>query len=309
MRFTFDEPGWDLNSNADPSDATIGPVPGDSAALILKTLGTYGGTAQIYGALAIPPVVIGQSYEVRAKVNADGAHESTPLQILINGSDVEFARPIYKSELGTGMQPIELGSFVPTEANLILFAALYNSRIQDPPNATVGRWEVGEILIGEPFAQGFEMSKRREIRERIVARCGTVLVGNGYALSIGEAVTGPLLVPGSVNAWPHVQVRHGEEIKVVDAFTTKNVGAQFRVGMFCRKSETTNPDDQCEDGCAEIEKALELFENGQWLGLPYIENVFVSGIDPEELPPEVGNDVRLWVMTVDVTYNHDRRDP
>lgn len=311
MRLTFDEPGWILAPFSDVNDAVIEPVTGDAKALILSTSGNiYSGFATVYGALEMAPLMVGSTYPVMAWINGDDADEGTPLQIFLNGtaapSNENFSAVILKSQMGSGMQLVNLGSFMPIEADLTLFAALFNNRIQDPPNETKGRWVVGEILIG---SVGFEMSKRREIREALVARAGSVLIGNGYALSIGEAVTGPMRVPGSVNGWPHVQVRHGEEIKTVDAFTTKSVGASFRIGVFCRKSETTNPDDQCEDACAEIEKALELFENGQWLGLSYIENVFVAEIDPEELSPEVGSDVRLWVMTVDVTYNHDRRDP
>jgi hypothetical protein len=168
MIYTFDEPGWDLNSNADPSDATIGPVPGDSAALILKTLGIYGGNVIIYGALPIT-LAIGTNYAVRAMIDGDMADETTPLQILVNGAVENFARAIYKSEVGAGMQIIELGTFVPTETDLFLFAALYNGHIQDPPNPTSGRWVVGSISVADASIPEFIVLSKWAAVENAIA--------------------------------------------------------------------------------------------------------------------------------------------
>jgi hypothetical protein len=305
MRFTFDPPEiWSLNAQAHVEANPSAPSQPNALRLV------FGGFDPA-ASHVLSGLILGQDYPVFARCNFDGvdAGDVNTINVSLQYLSTVFAN-LYKDPVATGWELRDCGMLTYGAAGFPSTAdGLF--RIVGHQNFNPGTVLIDTIYIGElpPELQGFEMSKRREIREAMVARVGTVLVSNGYALSIGEAVTGPMRVPTSVQAWPHVQIRHGEEIKVVDAFTTKNVGAQFRIGVFCKKSETTNPDDECEDGCAEIEKALELFEDGQWLGLGYIENVFVSGIDPEELPPEVGSDVRLWVMTVDVTYNHDRRDP
>jgi hypothetical protein len=158
------------------------------------------------------------------------------------------------------------------------------------------------------------MGKRRDIRAALVASMQTVSVANGYALTVGEVIVGPVRIPDGIQAYPHVSVLRGEEVKALQAFGRKQCVLTFFVGVACKRSETTDPEEECDDVCAELERAIERSPidpggNGKWLNLSYVTNVFVSNIDPLDTSPEIAPELATSIMTVDVTYNHDRRNP
>jgi hypothetical protein len=212
---------------------------------------------------------------------------------------------IAKLDLGIlpGWHRVVIGSFVSdvgVDPDVLLFNLKPTGHIYAD-----GRWVIDDIEVVEDE----DMTKRREIREALFARIGTVSTANGYTVDLGEVVMGPTRIPDGVGAWPHVSLRHGEEAKTISTLGRKSSVLTFYAGVACKRTDTADPDDQADDACGEIEKAVELFANGAWLGLGYVQNVFVVGIDPEELTPEVARDMAAWVMTIEVTYVHNRRQP
>jgi hypothetical protein len=163
-----------------------------------------------------------------------------------------------------------------------------------------------------------EMIKRLEIHEAMLTRARSVLTGNGYALSIGEVIGRKVRVPDFAAGWPHVQITRGDEER--ERFTlgrTKGV-LSVDVGIFCKSDGVTDPGDQCEIALGELYKALQLGPNDttnqgtvvhDWLGLSYVTNVFFKNIRPEELTDETARDVRLLVVTIEVLYVFDNRNP
>lgn len=299
MRLTFDDPAWTLTL------ASIVPNPGSPPPQSVCRIQSASVDQNGQASRVLSGLTMGQSYRLFAKINWDAeTNPSSRVQFRYNN---QVRATLLKNENVTGVETRDLGSFVYDQVN----RAFAVTR----PDQGTGTVDVVEIFIGEtPPSEGFEMSKRREIREKIVERVGAVLTGNGYALSIGEAVTGPVPSPGAINFWPHVGVHYGVESKEVDAFGTKQSTAMFELFVLCRKTEGIEPDDQCDDACGEIEKALEISRDDDgntvaMLGLSYVTDVFVADISPTELPKTISLDIRCWRMDVAVTYTHDRRDP
>jgi hypothetical protein len=261
------------------------------------------------GAGVIVGVTPGMPTSLFTKVKADATIETITLRVQVYDFDAvnhygpllaEFS--VAKSGLGAGWQSWVPGSFTPGQSLVIVEVVALGGA-----TGTVGVWAVDDFsVIG---SEEEDMTKRREIREAIVTRIGTVTTGNGYTLSVGEVTTGPTRMDDPGRLYPLVAVKHGEEVKTVHTLQRKSSVITFYVGVACQRTDSADPDDTADDLCGEIEKALELFGGGQWLGLGYVENVFVVGVDPEELTPEIARDMAAWTMAVEVTYTHDRRAP
>ena len=303
MRFTFDPPetGWTCNGSASIVEDPTAPTQPNA----LRLAWGIGSDPRAYRDLT--GLTVGQSYAVRVRCNFDGVNAPglVSVRVLYNDGN-SFDAYLNKNPLVSGWELRDIGTLV-----------------YDVPDARlqiIGTHHAG--FLGVAFIDDLElvsaeeedMSKRREIREALIARVKTVTTANSYALTLGEVVAGVVRVPDGVQAWPHVAVKHGEEIKSIQTLGRKSSVVTFFIGVFCKQTSSDEPDDQCDDACGEIEKAIERGPgdegaDGKWLGLGYVQNVFVSGVDPEELPAEIARDVRLWVMTVEVSYSHARRDP
>lgn len=323
--YTFEEPNWYVESVAGTSQITaVYGTHGSSVALAIEGNGTglLAGIAVLGkdapGLFSMTP---GQTYPIGAWVNADAAtDENTFAQISIS-SFLASGTPmtIRKSDLhGSGWQYVDLGNWPCVRPDLLPFLP----EDYDAPSTVkltlgvdvvtdggpaIGRWLIGQIVIVDPEEE--DMTKRREIREALVTRIGTVTTGNGYAMSLGSVATGPVRMDDASYTFPLVAVRHGEEVKTMHTLGRKQSVMTFYVGVACKRTDTADPDDTADDACGEIEKAVELFASGSFLGLGYITNVFVAGIDPEELTPEVALDLAAWTLAIEVTYTHDRRAP
>jgi hypothetical protein len=291
---------WTLTGSASVTDS-FGGHTGTSS---LQLTGRHShGSGDLWGtssqAVSVTP---GETYNVALWINGD-AYSTTPLRVTVDDgvspTSFDLAAPT-----ASGWHLWEPGSYTPQAASVDV---TFQSLIPTGPGSGLGT--SGYWLVDDVSFESDAMSKRRDIREALVAAIGTVTTGNGYSLTLGEVTTGTVRVPDGVEGWPHVQVRHGEEVKQLGALQRKASSVTFLVGVFCKADGSTEPDDQCDDACGEIEKAVESFSGGQFLSLGYVQNVFVNAIDPEELPPELHRDTRLWVMTIQVDYTHDRRDP
>jgi len=279
MHFTFDpsETGWAINASAQIADGTLRMQWGVGSDPTCNR--TLTGLAN------------GATYALWVKANMDampvGAVGINVQYDDGNGGDYF----VTKASLGgAGSQIKYLGLITGAPSDRLL-------RI----NGThlpgfLGVAVVEDVWIGEdPADEEAEMSKRRDIRSAIVARIQAVTVANGYALDIQNVVVGPTRLPDGVENTPHVSVTHGEEVKSLRTLTAlgrKDVSSSFMVGVVCKRTETADPDDLCDDACGEIEKALELHENGAWSGFgTYVSNVFVTALDPVELPSEIAKDM------------------
>jgi hypothetical protein len=209
-----------------------------------------------------------------------------------------------KSDIGSGWQTWTPGSATPSVAEIIV-----ELTARDPSQTfkTTGAWAVDDfaVLTTEDIA----MAKRREIREALVTRLLTITTGNGYAQTVSDVSTGPVRIPDGVTSFPHVTLLHGEEVKTVHTLGRTRGVVTFYAGVVCRQSATARADDQCDDLCADIEKAVRTFASGQFLALGYIENVFVGGIDPMELSPEIARDIAAWTVPIEVTYTYLNGQP
>jgi hypothetical protein len=304
MRLNFDPPetGWTLSGAqilAEPS------APTQPNCLRLQSDGGFA-----LRTLSNPSLVAGQLYPFFVRVNFDGdPTDSGFLSVRYNFSAIKTVRPPTDENgdrIFVGWELRDLGLFSYVLANRELrFVHQFGS----------GHIDVDEILIGEspPEPVGFAMAKPFEIRESIVARCANVLVGNGYALSIAEATSESLLVPESVGNYPHVSVLYGEvnkELKTLTAMGRKACTATYQIDVYCVKTSTTDPVEQCENASGEIEKSLEEHDGSHFVGFPvYVHNVFVHHLKPFELPSTISRDIRRWSMQVDITYNHERGNP
>lgn len=150
MIFTCDEPDWQFIPYADPSDVVIGSAFGfhsASVALSIDTaFGTYNGGAPNVAYIPVP-ILLGVQYSVKAWVNGDDAVESTPLVFEIANLELSFLEPLYKHQLTSGWELVDLGTFTALETDSILFVGMLNFLVQDPAPAHDGRWVVDDIEI------------------------------------------------------------------------------------------------------------------------------------------------------------------
>lgn len=300
MRLNFDpaETGWSLTLATIEADATA-PTQPNALHLQPSNLAQNGQASRTLSGL-----VIGQSYEVYVRINWDDEPATnTRVQIRYNSS-TRFT--LQRDTGASGWELRSLGSFTCDQADRLLAIVR--------PDQGSGAVRVDELAIGEALTDaGFPVAKLREIRNAVVARVGEVLVGNGYQLSIGKAMFGPLAIDG-ITRWPNVQVWFEEGNKDVRTFGRKNAEILMELHVLCKRTSTTDPDDQCMDACAEIEKALEITRDDDgdtvhMLGLSYVQDVVCGQAVPVKLPEDQARDVRDWRMPVLVRYSHDRRDP
>lgn len=303
MRFSFGTPSdWDLNAAASIVADVSAPV--QPNALHLSVGGVTSSASR-----PLTGLVVGQQYPVFVRCNFDHVDGLLPhVQIRYADQPAYFNANLYKDEAVSGWELRDCGLLTYGEPGVI-DGLLRLSGIGEAGQYAV----INEIIIGADEPSGFEMSKQRELRASVVAKVGSVLTGNGYALSIAETVDVLSRIPDAVEAFPHVAVIYGEvnkELGTLTAMGRKRCVCTFQLDVYCRQSETTNSAEQCEDACGEIESALEEHDGSRWVGFPlYVQNVFVHHIQPSELPNEVSRDIRRWSMLVDITYNHERRNP
>jgi hypothetical protein len=250
-----------------------------------------------------------------AKVRADLTFENFPALVRVYdwnegvGQGAELGSFfLYKSQLGAWWQPWSPGSITPSGTSVLIEIQVLGPDPIPPHPLLLGKWLFDNLKFTE-LPEGFEMSKAREIREKMVERIGEVLESNGFPVSIGETRLGPFRVPDSVSAWPHVQVIRGGIQRQVNTFTEQLAVGLFRVGVFCRRTDTVNPDDQCDDALAAIHKSISKppnapGANAMWLGLNYVESVRATDTEPpEKLPDEISRDIKLLVQDFEVTYH------
>lgn len=203
MIFTFDEPGWFLGYFGDPSEAVIGSDFGYHSAPNALALGpgssVLSGSANIYGTLTIVPLVVGKTYLLRAWIDGDLADESTPLQVIVTNGDTDyFLFVLNKSQVGSGMRLVQLGTFVLTQeaTELYLTAGLSNSSIQDPPNPTTGRWVIDDIEIREPLpVEALVMARKVEAMDALTDALKAVDGTDGYRSNLGGRIYEMTLLP------------------------------------------------------------------------------------------------------------------
>jgi hypothetical protein len=326
IAYDFSEAGW-YTESVSGTAAITGAYGYHSAPVALAIEGDNTGLLAGFGQRdatlgnGLPPTIPGETYTIWAWVNADAASEDTPALFDVASWLATVTQlQLLKSQVpGSGWQRVMVGSYVNRRIDgqpfdpvhdgigtVVLTFQISTFNGSGFGSLAKGRWLFDDVEIVSVEEEA--MTKRREIREAITSRIAAVTIANGYAVNVGQVETGPVRIE-TITSFPHVSVKHGEEEKKVGAFQTKDSTITYYVGVVCKRTDSAGADSQCDDFCGEIEKALELFSGGQFLGLGYVTNVFVNGIDPAELTPEVARDLAAWSMSVAVTYTHARRQP
>ncbi len=149
--YTFDESGWYLNLYAQAGEIT--GTYGSHSAPVALSLPANG--SELTGSAGLlteePHLTPGHSYVVRAWVNADLADEATPVRVFIGAFGLPlFEGRVYKHELGSGFQFVELGTFAvpdPNPGTMLIEIETNNGGIS-LVNAS-GRWGIDDIEIEE----------------------------------------------------------------------------------------------------------------------------------------------------------------
>lgn len=284
MRLTFEEDGWSRTAGAfieaDPT------APTQPNALRLE------GLSAAFIDITVPRETLG----VWARVNLDRADDGGGVTFRF-GDSALFAA---KGDAAVGWELRYLGE-------MDFSAGAGTFRVSG--TAGHGTSSVDEIFIGEDPE---DMVKLNEIWDAIAAACASVTVSNGYSVTVGEVVEGPVSVPAGVNAWPCVQIFFPDEEKIqrnLTAIGTKTVEAQFVIHVACKRHGAITPGRECIEVSGAIEVAVERFLNGQFLELGYVTHVMHGGSITDEYPPEIAKDIRVRILMVVVKYRHDRGNP
>lgn len=220
-----------------------------------------------------------------------------------SGSGPTLIRRVFAENLPAGWSAIE--ATVPEGDGLL------SLEVAAPPVTGGGFWLLDDFLLDAED----DVTKEREIRDALVARLETIRIANGYLLDIGEVVTKPMQ-NREIEASPHVQLLRPSITKEVRTFTRKQCIASFPIVIKAKTTGSADADDIVMDVSGEIEKALEIGPNdpgapasNAWLDLGYVQNVFMETSDPMRVAPDAERDIASCEWTVNVIYNHARRDP
>ena len=187
--YTFDEPGWIALSTAEISGAY-----GFHSAPVAGVLTGNGvGEAPL---LALPldqPPVLGRTYVVRAWVNADFADEATPFTLGIGEFlQTVFQASVHRSQVGPGLQLIELGTFTNNSAidTWLLLLTLESA------GPAAGRWVVDDIEIRELSAtEALIMARKLDAVNALRDALKTIDGTSGYQTNLGGRVYKAVVTP------------------------------------------------------------------------------------------------------------------
>ena len=331
--YAFDEPEWQIEQEFGVVEIT-GAFGYHSAPVALRLEGNdtgfFAGDAFLdpTTGTGLFPTIPGEPYTIRAWVNTDAADDHAFLRFSVSAlvaglpyavADFDF----HKADLPAGdWQPFTVGTFIdavspgPGPVSLIFSVSAFADFGFDNVK---GRWLVDDIEFTSAEEQE-DMSKRRPIREAIVTRVKTVTTANGYSLTLDPAavVKGPSNLD-KISSFPHISITHGDFVTVPMTLGGRSKTTMTtRIGIACKRSDVADADDQCDDVYGELANALcvgprDPDANGThkapWLGLSYITDVNVVEGDSLDLTPEVARDLAVLVLSVEVAYEHARRQP
>lgn len=291
---SFEPPvtSWTLTGSA--SLSTYSAYDGQTSLSLFAarlSLGPVTASSQAAQTISVEP---GEDYRVTVPCNADLGADGITLRLKITDGAAITTHDL-TAPLGSGWQVWSLGTYTPSNPSITFELST--------PLPALGR--SGTWLVDLP---GFEeVTRRREIRDAIVSRIGSVA-------GVGECTSGVASL-ATMTAFPFVSVQHGEEFKEIRTLTRKTCTLTFSIGVFAKDSDTTGDRaDTLDDICGAIETSIEKNDDGAggnspYLDLGYVSDVMVESIDPFETEEAIERGVSLWVMTVKVTYIHDRRVP
>ena len=147
--------------------------------------------------------------------------------------------------------------------------------------------------------------QRKAIKAAVVSQLSNITVAGGYSTELGERHD-VYKKAKDITKYPAVCV-------VYDSWASE--GLQLH-----RKRETVqlllvcyahgnDGDDQLDDLYTDIEKNLETQSAGKFLGLAYINNVWVNRGTPAEVMDKVSRDVRVLVVGVEIQHDYTRTQP
>ena len=165
-----------------------------------------------------------------------------------------------------------------------------------------GSWLFDDVSIEDEMA-----AKRREIEAAIAMALAGITEGT-YSTTVKTVQRGLRGDPDKVDKPALWVFWSGPEIKEVSAFHRKACDCSFIVRLVVNGEGNTGRE-SAQDLAADIEKCLETQNDGKYITLGYVDNVYVSAIDPWEGGVDGHPELQVIDVLVTVEYQHNRTDP
>ena len=155
-------------------------------------------------------------------------------------------------------------------------------------------------------------TRRRAIRNAIVAAANTITIANSYAVEIANNVTEPTRV-NDITEFPEVQWLYGEETRRHNELHRKKAFLHVEGVIYTRGSASKSAEEECDEIIESLEDVFEatiqpplLGNSGTLLGLGYVEDVLVDGILPFPIDSGEHAGICRYIISVLVSYRYTR---
>lgn len=231
------------------------------------------------------------------------------------GEPFDFRADVLLTDITEDWQQFDLKlGYVPTFNTLPLIAPHGWEKTvafrTNPPAGprTIHRFYEFDELTWMTTAEEEDVVKRREIKEAFITAIAGITTGGGYSHTIVESLDGikPLR---SVTGYPSVQTTYGPERKEGAELQRRRGHLQLDTLVIVQGTAALTSTQVCDEVCGDIQVATEPQTGGQHLGLGYIDNIGVIGIEPVELTEPAHRGTRVWLLTTMVVYRHNLGAP
>jgi len=156
-------------------------------------------------------------------------------------------------------------------------------------------------------------SRRRDIRDAIVAVADTITIAKGHAVEIASNVTEPSRI-NDITEFPEVQWLYGEEERRHNELHRKKALLHIEGVIYAKGSATKTAEEECDEIVESLEDRLEgkpdvpypVGTGGYLLTLGYVEDVVVDAILPFPIDSGEHAGVCRYIISVLVTYRYTR---
>ncbi|MDQ7008358.1 MAG: hypothetical protein Q9Q40_14145, partial [Acidobacteriota bacterium] len=168
---------------------------------------------------------------------------------------------------------------------------------------TTGEWYIDDASLEEDMA-----AKRREIEAAIASTLEGITTAAGYSTTVQTVQRGLRGDPAKLDMPTLLVFWDGPESKEVAALHRKRGTVHFTVRCAMR-SEGDAGRDAIQDLAGDVETILETQTDGKYIGLGYIDDLYVSEIDPWEAGVDGHPELNVIDVLVTVVYEHNRTAP
>lgn len=218
------------------------------------------------------------------------------------------------ASLGFGFLEWEPGTFTPASSSVtVTFNAPAPTSLPPGSLGIFGEWVIDDLQLGSAPLTDVDM-KLLDIRDALATRIGTVTIANGYQIDIGEVVKSPTMLKAA-NAFPQVQFVGVDETKEFHTVGGRmNSVVDVSLAIVAKATADASAMDLALIAYGEIQKAVclgpgDTGANGMWLGLSYVQGVYVSDSESIDMPTEIERGMAARHMNVRINYHHGRIDP